>query len=89
MKPHVPFRGDNTEVGKKTGVSVRRVEPTSDGFEPFEDLMVQVDRHARKTPPPMRRKKKSMPRVDDEYDEDGEVSMDVDSAYKCTLPLFI
>ncbi|KAJ7693573.1 Mif2/CENP-C like-domain-containing protein [Mycena rosella] len=76
-KPHVPYRGDDPSVGKKTGVKVPRVERTSDGYEPFQDLLSQANS---RTPP--RRKKKSIPRGDDEDeqdDDDEEVSMDVDS----------
>ncbi|KAJ7456533.1 Mif2/CENP-C like-domain-containing protein [Mycena latifolia] len=79
-KPHIPYRGDDPSVGKKTGIKVGRVERTSDGFEPFQDLLSQVNS---RTPP--RRKKKSIPRGDgdddeqDNSDDDDEVSMDVDS----------
>ncbi|KAJ7169423.1 Mif2/CENP-C like-domain-containing protein [Mycena filopes] len=83
-KAHVPYRGDNFDVGKKTGFKVARAERTADGYEKFDDLLSQANG---RTPP--RRKKKSMPRVseggededdeDEDEDEDGEASMDVDS----------
>ncbi|KAF8884784.1 Mif2/CENP-C like-domain-containing protein [Infundibulicybe gibba] len=63
LKPHVPYRGDNPEVGKKTGVAVRHVQRMSDGFEPFEELG---------------RKKTPMPVFDPILDEDGEMSMELD-----------
>ncbi|KAJ7785816.1 Mif2/CENP-C like-domain-containing protein [Mycena metata] len=91
-KPHVPYRGDDFSVGKKTGIRVARVDRTADGYEKFDDLLSQANA---RTPP--RRKKKSIPRVsgeedddeqDDEDDEDGELSMDVDSPvhYSTTPP---
>ncbi|KAJ7022062.1 Mif2/CENP-C like-domain-containing protein [Mycena alexandri] len=86
-KPHVPYRGDDFSVGKKTGIKVAHVERTADGYEKFDHLLSQANGRA-----PPRRKKKSIPRVsesgeeddeqvDEEEDEDegGEVSMDVDS----------
>jgi len=77
QKAHIPYRGDNPEVGKKTGIAVQHVERKSDGFEPFEELLQQA-------PSPPRRKKKSIPAPDRRYDdyneEDGEQSMQLDSA---------
>ncbi|KAJ6526231.1 Mif2/CENP-C like-domain-containing protein [Mycena vulgaris] len=77
QKSHVPYRGDDPTVGKKTGISVQPVPRGSDGFEPFDQLMGQLgEEHA----PKRKRKKKSVPQEeDDEDDEDGEMSMDVDS----------
>ncbi|KAJ7579047.1 Mif2/CENP-C like-domain-containing protein [Mycena floridula] len=76
QKAHIPYRGDNPEVGKKTGVAVNHVAPTSDGFENFEELIGTVDQNQ----PQKRKKKQSLQLLEeDEYDEDGEQSMDVDS----------
>ncbi|KAF4615347.1 hypothetical protein D9613_002538 [Agrocybe pediades] len=76
QKAHIPYRGDNPEVGKKTGIAVQHVERKSDGFEPFEELLQQA-------PSPPRRKKKSVGppdrRYDDYDDDDGEQSMQLDS----------
>ncbi|KAJ6626883.1 Mif2/CENP-C like-domain-containing protein [Mycena sp. CBHHK59/15] len=88
-KPHIPYRGDDPSVGKKTGIRVARVQPTADGFEPFQDILHQAND---RTPP--RRKKKSIPRrvedAEDDGDDDGEMSMDVDNAspvqYAATTP---
>ncbi|KAF8213564.1 Mif2/CENP-C like-domain-containing protein [Mycena galopus ATCC 62051] len=77
-KPHIPYRGDDPLVGKKTGIKVPPVSRTSDGYEEFGDLLDQAQ-----TPP--RRKKKRVSdgeeegENDQEEDEDGEESMDVDS----------
>ena len=81
QKAHIPYRGDNPEVGKKTGIAVQHVERKSDGFEPFEELMQRADGL---TPPQKRGRKKSLALVDQQerdYDdeEDGEQSMQLDS----------
>ncbi|KAJ6501590.1 Mif2/CENP-C like-domain-containing protein [Mycena vitilis] len=82
-KPHVPYRGDDYSVGKKTGIKVGRVQRTADGYERFDDILSQANTRA-----PPRRKKKSVPRVsdggeeeedDEEDDEYEEASMDVES----------
>ncbi|KAJ7143199.1 Mif2/CENP-C like-domain-containing protein [Mycena crocata] len=76
-KPHLPYRGDDPTVGKKTGLVVRPIPRGSDGFEPFDQLLEQ-----NKPPSPKKRKKKSVPQQDEEEEEedvDGEMSMDVDS----------
>ncbi|KAJ8483094.1 hypothetical protein ONZ45_g14715 [Pleurotus djamor] len=75
QKGYIPYRGDNPEVGKKTGIAVRHVERKSDGFEPFEEVMRQAD--ARTPPRPKSKKQKvQLPSIDD--DEDGEMSMELD-----------
>ncbi|TFK63356.1 hypothetical protein BDN72DRAFT_826706 [Pluteus cervinus] len=82
LQPHRPYRGDNPEVGKKTGIAVRHVERKSDGFEPFDQLLKQADT---RTPPKMKgavkKRKFSVPQRNDpdEDDEDGEMSMEIDS----------
>ncbi|KAG6887605.1 hypothetical protein C0995_014084 [Termitomyces sp. Mi166 len=79
QKAHIPYRGDNPEVGKKTGIAVRHVERKSDGFEPFDELIEQADK---RTPPRLKvskKRKQSIPAPEDEYDEFGEISMDIDS----------
>ncbi|KAJ7154180.1 Mif2/CENP-C like-domain-containing protein [Mycena filopes] len=83
QKSHVPYRGDDPTVGRRTGLSVTNVPRGSDGFEPFDKL---IDEHA---PARLRKKKRSIAQDDeeeddeeekDEYDDgDGEMSMDVDS----------
>ncbi|KAG6853030.1 hypothetical protein C0991_007401 [Blastosporella zonata] len=78
QKAHVPYRGDNPEVGKKTGVPVRHVERKSDGFEPFDELIDQADT---RTPPNLKvakKKKQSVPAPED-LDDYGEMSMELDS----------
>ncbi|KAF9447428.1 hypothetical protein P691DRAFT_802498 [Macrolepiota fuliginosa MF-IS2] len=79
QKAHIPYRGDNPEVGKKTGIAVAHVERMSDGFEPFEEVLQQADK---RTPPKPKGRKKSAPvaRLPDFDDEDGEMSMDIDDS---------
>ncbi|KAG5652126.1 hypothetical protein H0H81_006202 [Sphagnurus paluster] len=78
QKAHIPYRGDNPEVGKKTGIAVQHVERKSDGFEPFEELIQQADK---RTPPkPKGRKKKAAPVIEEDNDELGEMSMELDDS---------
>ncbi|KAF7367315.1 CENP-C-C domain-containing protein [Mycena sanguinolenta] len=77
-KPHIPYRGDDPAVGKKTGLKIPSIPRRSDGYEPFNDLLSQAV-----TPPPRPKKKRvSEAEEEDEDEEDdefGEASMDVDS----------
>ena len=79
QKAHIPYRGDNPQVGKKTGIAVQHVERKSDGFEPFEEIMQSADGL---TPPQRRGWKKSLAVQQEE--EDGEQSMQIDSV-SCTI----
>ncbi|KAF8801665.1 hypothetical protein BYT27DRAFT_7173908 [Phlegmacium glaucopus] len=81
LKAHIPYRGDNPEVGKKTGIAVQHVERQSDGFELFEQVIQQADG---RTPPRPKRRKKSLSvaahQDEDDYGDDGgEESMQLDS----------
>jgi centromere protein C len=78
LKAHVPFRGDNPEVGKKTGYTVQHVERKSDGFEPFEDIIRQADK---RTPPKMKSgKRRQIPASPIDEEDGGEMSMDVENS---------
>ncbi|KAI6036388.1 Mif2/CENP-C like-domain-containing protein [Pisolithus microcarpus] len=71
------FRADDLERGKKTGIAVQYVDRNSDEFEPFAEVMKQADN---RTPPRIKSKKKRIVVVSpvlDEFDEDGEMSMDL------------
>ncbi|OAX41543.1 hypothetical protein K503DRAFT_767558 [Rhizopogon vinicolor AM-OR11-026] len=77
-KKHIPFRADDLRLGKKTGIAVQYVGRDSDEFEPFDELMKQADD---RTPPRVKSRKKrvsvaAVPEYD-EYDEDGEMSMEL------------
>ena len=82
LKAHIPYRGDNPEVGKKTGIAVQHVARQSDGFEPFEQILQQADG---RTPPRPKGRKKSLTAAahqdqDDYGSDDGwEESMQLDS----------
>lgn len=92
-KAHIPYRGDNPNVGKKTGIAIKHIERKSDGFEPFDEILGQADK---RTPPRLKKRKSSMAgkryrdwdsdeedEDDQGYDDDeyGEMSMDVDSTF--------
>lgn len=77
-KAHVPYRGDNPDVGKKTGVTVKRVIARGDGFEPFEQLLQQADQ---RTPPAKKRKRRGDSEPEEDIvDEDGEQDMELDDS---------
>ncbi|KAG2749841.1 hypothetical protein P692DRAFT_20832737 [Suillus brevipes Sb2] len=78
-KKHIPFRADDLGLGKKTGIAVEYVGRDSDEFEPFDEVIKQADN---RTPPRVKSHKKRAPVVTpvpevDEYDEDGEMSMEL------------
>jgi len=81
IKAYLPYRGDQSEVGKKTGLTIPQVERKSDGFEPFEEVLRRLDGVA---PLTHKRKKSVVPVVNPEYDEeDGEMSMQLVSMSIC------
>ncbi|EGN95716.1 hypothetical protein SERLA73DRAFT_186900 [Serpula lacrymans var. lacrymans S7.3] len=74
-KRHIPFRGDDLGLGKKTGITVDYVDPDSDEFEPFVEIMKQADKRPQ---PQVKTKKKKVSLAPPlELDEDGEMSMDL------------
>lgn len=78
-KKHIPFRADDLRLGKKTGIAVQYVGRDSDEFEPFDELIKQADD---RTPPRVKSRKKRMSVASavpeyDEYDENGEMSMEL------------
>ena len=87
QKKYIPYRADDLQHGKRTGLAVGPVERDSDGFEPFEKLMGQADL---RTPPrargPARRRQQSTKKKgkeaaaqqQQEVDEEEE-DMDIDS----------
>ena len=75
QKAHIPYRGDDPEVGKKTRIAVQHVEHKSDGFELFDELIQAPDGL---TPPQRKARSESLARecyLDDYDDEYGEQSM--------------
>lgn len=84
QKAHIPFRADDLEHGKKTGLAVTYVDHKSDDFEPFSEVMQQADGRT-----PARKKRKSTVTkktvVEEEVgDEDGEMSMELDNSTRFT-----
>ncbi|KAL0062628.1 mitotic fidelity of chromosome transmission-related protein [Marasmius tenuissimus] len=77
-KPHVPFRGENFDVAKKTGVRVQRTEVGSDGFEPFEDVVRQADTLTPYQVKGKKKKNQSLPEEDFEDEDDGGGEEDMD-----------
>ena len=73
--------GDDLEHGKRTGIAVGYVDRGSDDFEPFDLVIRQADL---KTPPkPKVQGRKRLTQrtpVVDVYDEDGEMSMDLEDS---------
>lgn len=87
QKAHIPFRADDLETGKKTGLAVNYVDHKSDEFEPFSEVMGQADGRT-----PARKKRKSViqtktTRIQEEDDDDGEMSMELDDSrpFRCYL----
>jgi centromere protein C len=76
-KKHIPYRHDDLQHGKRTGMAVDVVDRNSDDFEPFDKLLSQADT---RTPPRVRgNKRKSIVPSPMYEDEDGEMSMDMAS----------
>jgi centromere protein C len=76
-KKHIPYRHDDLQHGKRTGMAVDVVDRNSDDFEPFEKILSQADT---RTPPRVKggKRKSTVPSPAYE-DEDGEMSMDLAS----------
>ncbi|GBE81851.1 predicted protein [Sparassis crispa] len=80
---YVPYRGDDLQHGKKTGMAVAYVDHKSDEFEPFDKVISQADQ---RTPPRVhnarkrRTPKPKTPIVEEEDDENGEMSMDLEDS---------
>ena len=77
QKPHIPYRADDLETGKKTGIAVNYIDRKSDGFESFSEMMKQADGRT-----PAKGKRKSVIQTtrveEEEEDGGGEMSMDLD-----------
>ncbi|KAI9065444.1 hypothetical protein FKP32DRAFT_495726 [Trametes sanguinea] len=82
---YIPYRADDYQHGKKTGLTVDYVDRMSDEFEPFEKVISQADN---RTPfrPNLHRKKRGpktpvvVHEEPEEEDEDGEMSMELDDS---------
>lgn len=78
---YIRYRADDLQHGKRTGIAVGYVERDSDEFEPFEKVMEQADM---RTPPkpnmPSRKKKLPKTPLVEEFDEDGEMDMELEES---------
>lgn len=88
---YIPYRADDFQHGKKTGIAVAYVDHKSDEFEPFDKVMSQAD--ARTPPRVQNARKKRTPKpktpIIEQYedDENGEMSMELeDSEYLFATP---
>lgn len=59
-RAHVPFRQNEHVQGKRTGLKAKYVDPDSDGIEPFEAILGQLDNVPQ---PTVRGKPKPQPRA--------------------------
>ncbi|KAI0748437.1 Mif2/CENP-C like-domain-containing protein [Daedaleopsis nitida] len=83
---YIPYRADDYQHGKKTGIAVAYVDHT-DEFEPFEKVMSQADQRTPFRPQNARKKRGPKTPVvvqehfdDDDDDENGEMSMELDDS---------
>lgn len=84
-QPYIPYRADDYQHGKKTGIAVEYVDRRSDDFEPFEKVISQADK---RTPPRVqnaRKKRTPKPKIPktpviEEDDENGEMSMELEDS---------
>ena len=79
QKAHVPYRADDLERGRKTGISVNYINHNSDEFEHFPDVLAQADDAISSRMQNKKKSRRSSP-VLPEHDEDGEMSMELDDS---------
>ncbi|PCH37933.1 hypothetical protein WOLCODRAFT_161168 [Wolfiporia cocos MD-104 SS10] len=87
VNKYVPYRADDYEHGKKTGIAVRYVDHKSDDFEPFDKVIGQADARTPPRVPAARKRRTPKPKTpvrpaqqDDDEDDDefGEMDMSLD-----------
>lgn len=78
---YIPYGGDDFQRGKRTGIPVAYIEHSSDGFEPFEQLIDQADQRTPPRPKVQKKKKPKTPIVEEEEsDEYGERDMSLEES---------
>lgn len=81
QRAHLPFRADDLERGKRTGLPVPTIEHKSDDFEPFDEILSHADTrtawHGQNKRPGSNKKRKSVAPVFED-DEGVEMSMELD-----------
>ena len=86
---YIPYRADDFQRGKRTGLVVDYVEHNSDEFEPFDKVISQADNRTPFRPQIARKKRPKTPIVEHhepEEDLDGEMSMELeDSESLCSV----
>lgn len=86
---YIPYRADDFQHGKKTGIAVGYVDRMSDEFEPFDKVISQADNRTPFRPQIVRKKRPKTPiveRHEPEEDLDGEMSMELeDSESPCAI----
>ncbi|KAH9900941.1 Mif2/CENP-C like-domain-containing protein [Cubamyces lactineus] len=80
---YIPYRADDFQHGKKTGIAVGYVDRMSDEFEPFDKVISQADNRTPFRPQIVRKKRPKTPiveRHEPEEDLDGEMSMELEDS---------
>lgn len=81
---YIPYRADDFQHGKKTGIAVGYVDRMSDEFEPFDKVISQADNRTPFRPQVARKKRGPKTPVvvheEPEDDEDGEMSMELEDS---------
>ncbi|KAI0636564.1 Mif2/CENP-C like-domain-containing protein [Trametes polyzona] len=82
---YIPYRADDFQHGKKTGIAVAYVDHMSDEFEPFDEVIRQADNRTPFKPQAVRKKRGQktpivVHRDPEEDDEDGEMSMELEDS---------
>jgi hypothetical protein len=81
QRAHLPFRADDLNLGKRTGLPVPTIDHKSDDFEPFDEILSHADTraawHGQSKRPGSSKKRKSVAPLYEE-DDGGEMSMELD-----------
>ncbi|KAI0331063.1 hypothetical protein GY45DRAFT_1322755 [Cubamyces sp. BRFM 1775] len=80
---YIPYRADDFQHGKKTGIAVGYVDRMSDEFEPFDKVISQADNRTPFRPQIVRKKRAKTPiveRPEPEEDPYGEMSMELEDS---------
>ncbi|KAI0362563.1 hypothetical protein OH77DRAFT_1507986 [Trametes cingulata] len=82
---YIPYRADDFQHGKKTGIAVGYVDRMSDEFEPFDKVISQADNRTPFRPQVARKKRGPKTPVvvreePEEDDENGEMSMELEDS---------
>jgi centromere protein C len=92
QRAHLPFRADDLGRGKKTGLPVPIIEHESDDFEPFDEILSQVDTrsawHGQRNRPGSSKKRKSIaPIQEDDYGDEMSMELGDYGTLRLHLPM--